>query len=72
MSLQNGMTAQRLAEIVGWDRLIVGFVNFGADYQAPGRIMQGNTATFRIGELNGRPGPDGRDARPRADHRPGA
>jgi 2-dehydropantoate 2-reductase len=60
VSFQNGMTAQRLADVVGWQRLIVSFVNFGADYQAPGRIMQGNDATFRVGELNGRAGPDGR------------
>ncbi len=59
VSLQNGMTARRLADVVGWDRLIVGFVNFGADYQAPGRIMQGNVAAFRIGELNGRLGSGG-------------
>jgi 2-dehydropantoate 2-reductase len=60
VSFQNGLTAQRLADVVGWERLIVSFVNFGADYQAPGRIMQGNIAAFRVGELNGRPGPDGR------------
>lgn len=59
VSFQNGMTAQRLADVVGWRRLMVSFVNIGADYQAPGRIMQGNIATFRVGEVNGRRGPHG-------------
>ena len=30
------------------------FVNFGADVLAPGRIMQGNIGTFRVGELDRR------------------
>ena len=38
---------------VGRDRVISSFVNFGADVMAPGRIMQGNVATFRVGELDG-------------------
>jgi Asp-tRNA(Asn)/Glu-tRNA(Gln) amidotransferase A subunit family amidase len=29
------------------------FVNFGADYLAPGEVVQGNIGTFRIGELDG-------------------
>ena len=28
VSFQNGLTAETLAEVVGWDRLIVSFVNF--------------------------------------------
>jgi 2-dehydropantoate 2-reductase len=50
LSLQNGLTADAITEVVGADRLVVGFVNFGADYLAPGRIVQGNVAAFRIGE----------------------
>ncbi|MCX6428116.1 MAG: amidase family protein [Actinobacteria bacterium] len=50
---QNGLTANELSEVVGAERVIVSFVNFGADYLAPGRIMQGNIGTFRIGELVG-------------------
>lgn len=53
VSFQNGLTANILADAVGWDRLIVSFVNFGADLIAPGRIMQGNVGTFRIGEPRG-------------------
>jgi 2-dehydropantoate 2-reductase len=53
VSFQNGLTADTLAAVVGRERLIVSFVNFGADVLAPGRIMQGNVGTFRIGELTG-------------------
>jgi 2-dehydropantoate 2-reductase len=53
VSFQNGLTADTLAAVVGRERLIVSFVNFGADVLGPGRIMQGNIGTFRIGELTG-------------------
>lgn len=53
VSFQNGLTADILAGVVGWDRLIVSFVNFGADVMGPGRIMQGNVGTFRVGEPRG-------------------
>ncbi|MCW2882661.1 MAG: amiD [Sphaerisporangium sp.] len=53
LSLQNGLTMDVLEEVVGADRLVVGFVNFGADYMAPGRILHGNVATFRVGEPEG-------------------
>jgi 2-dehydropantoate 2-reductase len=50
VSLQNGMTTDTIAAAVGRARIIVGFVNFGADVVGPGRIMQGNVGTFRVGE----------------------
>ena len=53
LTVQNGLTADVLAEAVGPDRVISSFVNFGADVMAPGRIMQGNVGTFRVGELAG-------------------
>jgi 2-dehydropantoate 2-reductase len=53
VSFQNGLTADTLSAVVGRERLIVSFVNFGADVLAPGRIMQGNIGTFRVGELTG-------------------
>jgi 2-dehydropantoate 2-reductase len=53
LTAQNGLTADVLAEAVGRERVISSFVNFGADVLAPGRIMQGNVATFRVGELDG-------------------
>jgi 2-dehydropantoate 2-reductase len=53
LTVQNGLTADILIEAVGRDRVISSFVNFGADVMAPGRIMQGNIGTFRVGELDG-------------------
>ena len=50
VSLQNGMTTETIAAAVGRPRVIVGFVNFGADVMGPGRILQGNVGTFRVGE----------------------
>jgi 2-dehydropantoate 2-reductase len=54
VSFQNGLTADALVSVVGAQRLLVSFVNFGADVAGPGRIMQGNVATLRVGELSGR------------------
>ncbi|GAA1307159.1 hypothetical protein Psi02_46710 [Planotetraspora silvatica] len=53
VSFQNGLTADALSAVVGAHRLLVSFVNFGADVLAPGRIMQGNIGTFRVGESTG-------------------
>jgi 2-dehydropantoate 2-reductase len=53
VSFQNGLTAETLSAVVGPDRLIVSFVNFGADWLEPGVIMQGNIGTFRVGEPGG-------------------
>jgi 2-dehydropantoate 2-reductase len=53
LTVQNGLTADTLVRAVGRDRVISSFVNFGADVMAPGRIMQGNVGTFRVGELDG-------------------
>ena len=53
LTVQNGLTADILVEAVGRDRVMSSFVNFGADVMAPGRIMQGNIGTFRVGELDG-------------------
>jgi 2-dehydropantoate 2-reductase len=50
VSLQNGLTASAIDDAVGPGRLIVGFVNFGADVIGPGHIRQGNVGTFRVGE----------------------
>jgi 2-dehydropantoate 2-reductase len=53
VSFQNGLTVGTLAAVVGPDRVVVSFVNFGADWLEPGRIMQGNVGTFRVGEPGG-------------------
>ena len=54
LTVQNGLTAQVLMDAVGSKRVVSSFVNFGADLMEPGRILQGNVGTFRVGELNGR------------------
>ncbi|WP_111719036.1 ketopantoate reductase family protein [Homoserinimonas sp. OAct 916] len=51
LSVQNGLTADILIDAVGRERVLSSFVNFGADVMGPGRIMQGNIGTFRVGEL---------------------
>jgi 2-dehydropantoate 2-reductase len=53
VSFQNGLTAEAITAVTGPGRLIASFVNFGADVIAPGRILQGNVGTFRIGEPAG-------------------
>jgi 2-dehydropantoate 2-reductase len=53
LTVQNGLTADTLVEAVGRERVISSFVNFGADVMGPGVVMQGNIATFRVGELDG-------------------
>lgn len=52
VSFQNGLTADILGEAVGRENLIVSFVNFGADVMGPGRVLQANIGTVRVGEPN--------------------
>jgi len=54
VSLQNGLNEALIAALVGEERTIGAFVNFGADYLEPGRIFRGNRGAFYIGELDGR------------------
>jgi 2-dehydropantoate 2-reductase len=53
VSFQNGLTTGTLSAVVGPDRVLASFVNFGADWLEPGLIMQGNIGTFRVGEPAG-------------------
>ncbi len=53
VSLQNGLTADAIAAQLGRASVLPAFVNFGADVVAPGRIVRGNRAAFRVGELDG-------------------
>jgi 2-dehydropantoate 2-reductase len=53
LTVQNGLTASAMIEAVGADRVLSSFVNFGADVMGPGRVMQGNVGTFRVGEIAG-------------------
>jgi 2-dehydropantoate 2-reductase len=53
VSFQNGLSGEILAAAVGRPRVILAMVNFGADVVEPGRILQGNVATVRVGEIDG-------------------
>jgi 2-dehydropantoate 2-reductase len=53
LSLQNGLCERVIAEVCGAGRTMGAFVNFGADWQAPGRILYGNRGAVVVGELDG-------------------
>jgi 2-dehydropantoate 2-reductase len=53
VSLQNGVNEPLIASIVGEARTVGAFVNFGADYLAPGRIFLGGRGALYVGELDG-------------------
>jgi 2-dehydropantoate 2-reductase len=57
LSLQNGLCERVIAEICGAHRTIGAFVNFGADWLGPGRILHGNRGAVVVGELDGRSTP---------------
>jgi 2-dehydropantoate 2-reductase len=52
-SFQNGLNELVLAEVVSKARTIGAFINFGADYLAPGRIHFGGRGAIVVGELDG-------------------
>jgi 2-dehydropantoate 2-reductase len=53
LSAQNGLNELTIAEIVGRERTIGCFVNFGADWLGPGRMLYGNRGALVIGEVDG-------------------
>jgi 2-dehydropantoate 2-reductase len=53
LSLQNGLNEDIIAGIVGRHRTIGAFINYGADWMAPGEIMFGNRGAVVLGELDG-------------------
>ncbi|EED33212.1 2-dehydropantoate 2-reductase [gamma proteobacterium NOR5-3] len=53
VSAQNGLNEKRIAERIGSERTMGCFVNFGADWLEPGRILYGNRAAVALGELDG-------------------
>ncbi len=55
VSLQNGINEPVIADVVGAERTVGAFVNFGADYVGPGRIFLGGKGAFHVGEVDGRP-----------------
>ncbi len=53
VSFQNGLNEQVIAARIGAHRTVGAFVNFGADYLEPGRVMYGGTGALYLGELDG-------------------
>jgi 2-dehydropantoate 2-reductase len=53
LSLQNGLCEDIIADVVGRQRTIGAFINFGADWIGPGEIMYGNRGAVVLGELDG-------------------
>lgn len=54
LSLQNGLTELIVADVVGTERTLGAFINFGSDYLGPGRILFGGHGAVVTGELDGR------------------
>jgi 2-dehydropantoate 2-reductase len=54
VSLQNGINEPAIEAAVGRERTVGAFVNFGADWVAPGRIFLGGRGALYVGELDGR------------------
>ena len=54
VSAQNGLNELEIARIVGGERTVGAFVNFGADYLEPGVIHYGGRGAVVVGEIDGR------------------
>ena len=53
VSAQNGLNELAIARIVGQQRTVGAFVNFGADYLEPGVIHYGGRGAVVVGEIDG-------------------
>ena len=53
VSAQNGLNERVIADRIGAENTLGCFVNFGADWLEPGRILYGNRAAVAVGELDG-------------------
>jgi len=54
VSAQNGLNELTIAEVVGAERTVGAFVNFGADYLEPGVIHYAGRGAVVVGEIDGR------------------
>jgi 2-dehydropantoate 2-reductase len=61
LSAQNGLNEIAIAAKVGAERTMGCFVNFGADWHGPGRILYGNRGAVVVGEVDGAIRPRTRD-----------
>lgn len=56
LTLQNGLgNAEKIAEVVGTDRVVVGTTAMGSTLDGPGRIMDGGKGATHIGNFSGSP-----------------
>lgn len=53
LSAQNGLNEIILSRTIGAERTMGCFVNFGADWQAPGEVLFGNRGAVVVGEIDG-------------------
>jgi 2-dehydropantoate 2-reductase len=53
LSAQNGLNELEIAAALGSERTMGCFVNFGADWHGPGRILYGNRGALVVGEIDG-------------------
>jgi len=53
VSLQNGLNEEMIAELIGRERTMGAFVNWGADYIAPAHVRHGAEGSLYLGELDG-------------------
>jgi 2-dehydropantoate 2-reductase len=53
LSAQNGLNERVIARRVGAARTMGCFVNYGADWLEPGRILRGNRGAVVVGEIDG-------------------
>lgn len=53
LSAQNGLNEEEIAAVIGLQRTVGCFVNFGADYLSPGLIHFGGRGAVVLGELDG-------------------
>jgi 2-dehydropantoate 2-reductase len=53
LSAQNGLNEKVIAAMAGPERTMGAFVNFGADWLEPGRILFGNRGAVVVGEIDG-------------------
>jgi 2-dehydropantoate 2-reductase len=52
-SFQNGLNEFTIGRVVGLPNVVGAFINFGADYMEPGRILFGGRGAVVLGELDG-------------------
>ena len=53
LSAQNGLNEITIADLAGRERTMGAFVNYGADWAGPGRILFGNRGAVVVGEIDG-------------------